>query len=358
MYEGLKMSPTDLICDAADVAKEIRVVETSIKTHRGPKITVDNRPCPAPSIRLFDSFTEINNYLIEDAIFNFNFRILHKGSMAVKQSLFAIEEHELRQTQPTQVQNVDKYADKIGIYAFNWTAINFYHWLMQILTTVESVLAYRKIEDIYIITSQNLSHWQRDSIRLLGYDSIPIFQPEPNIYYQAKMLEISDFCTNPTNLTRTGIQVCSRLKSALDLSSSKGKKIYVSRVDASFRRVTNENELIEVLRRFGFDILVMGCMTLEDQIRAFHDASFVVGPHGQGMGHTAYCCHGTFVWELFPENFVTHSTVGIAATVGLQYHATAFKQPLGEDRAQTTDFNIDVQYVEERLLEFGLSYQK
>ena len=80
----------------------------------------------------------------------------------------------------------------------------------------------------------------------------------------------------------------------------------------------------------------------------------MIGPHGQGMAHVAYCNEGTFVWELFPEIFITASTIGISATNSLKYMASSFPPINPGDDGQTADFYIDVDFVEKKVREMGL----
>lgn len=79
----------------------------------------------------------------------------------------------------------------------------------------------------------------------------------------------------------------------------KGKYTYISRNarEAKNRRVLNESELIEPLKRAGFTIYTMEHMTFEEQIRLFRSSEIITGLHGAGMAWLIFCHPGTFFLE-------------------------------------------------------------
>jgi hypothetical protein len=78
------------------------------------------------------------------------------------------------------------------------------------------------------------------------------------------------------------------------------KKIYVSRIGAAARRMTNEPELIARLRHSGFHIFRGEGLSLLEQARAFRDATLIVGPHGSGLTNVAFAPPGATLCELRP----------------------------------------------------------
>lgn len=80
----------------------------------------------------------------------------------------------------------------------------------------------------------------------------------------------------------------------------KGKYSYISRNprEAKQRRLMNESELIDPLKRAGFSIYTMEHMTFEDQIRLFRSSEIITGLHGAGMSWLLFCHPGTYFLEL------------------------------------------------------------
>lgn len=104
-------------------------------------------------------------------------------------------------------------------------------------------------------------------------------------------------------------------------------RIYVCRIDSTARPMTNESELICLLAEHGIEPVVPGSMPLPEQIRRFHAASLVVGPHGAGLGNIVFCRPGSVMYELIPDHW-TNSFVGpsinlFAQTSSMHYWADA-----------------------------------
>lgn len=64
----------------------------------------------------------------------------------------------------------------------------------------------------------------------------------------------------------------------------KSRRLYISRRNAAHRKVRNEDELVELLAGYGFESVQLEKLPFEEQVRLFHDAEIVVGPHGAGLG--------------------------------------------------------------------------
>ena len=78
------------------------------------------------------------------------------------------------------------------------------------------------------------------------------------------------------------------------------KRIYISRNDAQLRRVSNEDRLLPILAERGFERVVLKGLPMARQVQYFRQAEAVIGPHGAGLAHTAWCKPGTKVVEFFP----------------------------------------------------------
>jgi len=102
-----------------------------------------------------------------------------------------------------------------------------------------------------------------------------------------------------------------------------GKRLYVSRADASVRKVANEAALIERLTSLGFDIVAPGTMTVAEQAARFAQASHVVGLHGAGMTNVVFCPPGTSVLELLHPYYATNAFAVLSRAGGLDYRAMA-----------------------------------
>jgi hypothetical protein len=93
-----------------------------------------------------------------------------------------------------------------------------------------------------------------------------------------------------------------RLAQAFDIrfgEAEPSRRIFISRANASKRRMVNEEEVADVLASHGFEIVAPEELSLLDQIELFAEASVVVGQHGAGLTNLLYVPAETTVLEIF-----------------------------------------------------------
>jgi capsular polysaccharide biosynthesis protein len=134
----------------------------------------------------------------------------------------------------------------------------------------------------------------------------------------------------------------------LDFSAPAKRRIYIGRKDARWRRLLNEAEIVEVLRRFGFETVDPGAMSLDEQIELGASAQIIVGAFGAGLNLLLFAREGTPVVEL-KYNLNGLMDINWALTGALlQPHHEIFgeSQPTDPDFLKR-DFTVDADRVRE-----------
>ena len=80
-----------------------------------------------------------------------------------------------------------------------------------------------------------------------------------------------------------------------------GKRIYVRRENVSYRKILNEADLIEKLRKNGFEIFNPNHFEILEQMKIFSEAELIVSPHGSNLSNIIFCKKGTQVIEIAPQ---------------------------------------------------------
>ena len=86
------------------------------------------------------------------------------------------------------------------------------------------------------------------------------------------------------------------------------RRILISRSDAKFRRIVNEDALFNCLQtKYGFEKVVLGDLSFEAQKQLFYESSLIISPHGAGMANIIFTQPDTKVIELMPKNHLNMS---------------------------------------------------
>jgi hypothetical protein len=138
---------------------------------------------------------------------------------------------------------------------------------------------------------------------------------------------------HPRSLTALGA-----LSAAIPVPPGEARRLYISRGDATRRRVLNEPELIEALEKRGFVAVQLSKLPVAEQIGLFRGAEILVGPHGMGMTHLAMSERIGRVVELFPRWGGTAAYAFMAQAAGMDYHLHGGELAKGPPG----DFTVDV----------------
>ena len=83
--------------------------------------------------------------------------------------------------------------------------------------------------------------------------------------------------------------------------SGSQEKIYISRGRAGKRRIVNEDEVMSLVRRFGFETIYAEELSFEEQVRVCSRARYIVSNHGAGLTNILFMREGNSVLELRHE---------------------------------------------------------
>lgn len=121
-------------------------------------------------------------------------------------------------------------------------------------------------------------------------------------------------------------------------------KLYVTRKGESFRRVTNEAEVIAALIPLGFTILNPREHSLEEKIRMFSNAKLIVGPVSSGMMHCVFMPVGGGVIEVTPASFYSAADYEVADASGQRFYVMQEQSDTqGVSSNRFADLNIDIE---------------
>ncbi len=229
--------------------------------------------------------------------------------------------------------------------------LNFCHWLVDWLPRLAFLGARATLSSVYVVTTPLIAKFQRDSLRMCGFDESRVIALDEYQAVRARELLVpSDLRAIPHPIHKGAPWALSWLRSTVGLGSvmevgddlRRREKIYVSRSDASRRRIVNDAEFATALARLGYRRIELAGASLAEQVTAFAYASHIISLHGAGLSNLAFAAPGTQVIEIFPERYGILSFAVIAASVQCPYATYIADRTVAGENTQSDDVEVDV----------------
>jgi capsular polysaccharide biosynthesis protein len=238
---------------------------------------------------------------------------------------------------------------------FNSQSSNYFHWMVEHLSRLEGIVEYERRTGSRpsIIVPPDMTAFQKESLRLLGYDEndwLPwnsFSATVDTLVIPSVRREYDDGIAAPASIEWLRSDMIS---SAMPNESNQldGSLLYVSRENASRRRVSNEEEILEMLNSYGFEKVLPGELSQEQAVETFNRAEIIAGPHGAGLTDIIFS-EDCAIIELLPNDTYSWAYYVLAQQLDFEYCYL-----LGEDSEPGTDFSVPVGALE-ALVQEGIS---
>jgi capsular polysaccharide biosynthesis protein len=173
---------------------------------------------------------------------------------------------------------------------------NYYHWLADYLPRLLVADLFEQYSKWPLLLNKPLAPFQQESLELLGISEAARFCVEPGVTVRTPKLLVPTLMSSTTLMHS---EAAGMVKDAFPpASQGSHRRVYLSRRDASTRRLLNEDALIDLLGHYGFETFLPGKMSFQSQIDLCTGAEAVVAVHGAAMANLIFCEPGTEVFEI------------------------------------------------------------
>lgn len=221
---------------------------------------------------------------------------------------------------------------------------NYYHWMVE---TVPKLRYLHKFEEqinteVTILVPSGGAPFITETLDLLDWPTSKIVHAIEPIY------KIRDLVV-PSFPERTPADFNWLQGEILDAASTDKRRqtntrdennIYVSRANATTRRVLNEDAVMDVLSEYNFKRYHLEDRSLAENVRLFNQADVVVGPHGAGLTDIIFAGDCTLV-ELFGARF-NKAYAKLCKSLRINY------EPM-YCQAKSTDIVVDTEKLDARV---------
>ncbi|MCX7596059.1 MAG: glycosyltransferase family 61 protein [Fischerella sp.] len=200
---------------------------------------------------------------------------------------------------------------------------NYFHWMFDLLPRIEFLCSSGiNINNIECFIVNSFHHtFQIETLSLLGIDQKKFLEVNGSYYIANNLIATS----SPFNKGKIPPQSCNFLRRAflskkVIESEKTAERIYISRQTASYRRVINESEVTDFLKKYGFETIQLESMSVTEQIKQMAAVKVVIAPHGAGLTNIVFCNPGTKIIEIFsPDEVIPYYWI-ISNHIGLEYY--------------------------------------
>ena len=195
-----------------------------------------------------------------------------------------------------------------GIHLMLENDENYFHFIVEILPRLAYLNALGVDASVPLIITSGLHANMKSALEILNQERRPIIEIESGAAYKVDRLiypsdvacvlnaserqERRDECTISTKwMRKVRDQIVAVVRQG---ATSAGRRLYVRRA-STYRALTNESLIEEMLSGHGFEIVSPGELSFSAQVKLFAEAEHVVMPTGAAVTNIAWCRPGTRV---------------------------------------------------------------
>lgn len=227
-----------------------------------------------------------------------------------------------------KLSSVNYIEGTIAVLSVAGATHTYAHWMLDLLPRFELLyqngISNREI-DKFIVNAIDLP-FQKETLSLLGIPESKILEGNKHPHICATRLIVPSLPRRYLDsVPQTPQWVCDFLKQKFLLIPSihfldQAERIYISRAQATHRRVLNEREVSQFLNQQGFQTVFLEQMSVREQAQTFASAKYVIAPHGASLANLVFCCYKTKVIELFSPYYVHYPYWILSNQIGLDYY--------------------------------------
>lgn len=232
---------------------------------------------------------------------------------------------------------------------------NIGHWLVDGLLRLAILEASGLAENAGLILPSMKSRYA-DMVEALGYGPGRYAGLEGG-HWEVEHLLVPSFL-NPSGFLRPWAVRWLRARLGIEDRPVGGRRLWVSRSRARWRKILNEEEVFGILEKQGFEMVVLDGLSFQEQVNLFSEAEIVAGPEGANMTNLLFAPRGIRVLEMHPPRYVNALFYSITNALDQNYFyaiGETSKDERGPGNAVDLDnYRVPLPLVEQSLRLIGL----
>lgn len=178
---------------------------------------------------------------------------------------------------------------------------NYFHWLTEVLPKVHFV-KHLGLQFEFLFPDNCKKHYQILTLRMMD---VNVVYYSSNVLFCRGVDIFSGFSEYPGYFApQTLLPIRTAILGAIPTKKEAKQFVYVTRKNAQRRRVLNEEEVVNVLSKYGFAFYDFDNLSFEEIVAISRNASVFVSIHGAALTNMMFMEQGATVFELMKANVV------------------------------------------------------
>ena len=188
-----------------------------------------------------------------------------------------------------------------------WSWI-YHHWIIENLSRLWALDYYPELKDYPIVVPGDLSNFQLDSLDALGVSRDRLVHYDGSNWLFERLL-VPTFLAPGGHSQRQINWLRDKLFTAYGIkkNSSGKRRLYISRNDVETRNISNEAEVLDLVKSYNFEVVTPGALPLKEQIGVFNEAGIICGPGGSGITNHIFAPIRSSLIEIQPDTYINRA---------------------------------------------------
>ena len=228
---------------------------------------------------------------------------------------------------------------------------NFHHWLIDLLPRLGLVrrAGYDLAQFDHVIVNHANRGYQSSTLTQLGIAPEKIILASEAIWARCDSLVVPSLKLNHQTMPAADVAFLRAAFLPERTAVAPHRRVYLSRSDARYRRLRNEEELLPVLRAHDFEIISPARLEFSEQARLFSEAAVIAGPAGAAFANLVFASAPARVIEIVPPQWLAAFHWMISARLGLSHTILLGSGPVMRGVPDSSARQLDVVLPPEKL---------
>ena len=206
-------------------------------------------------------------------------------------------------------------SDRAAFLFQNWCG-NYYHWLVYHLPRAYVLSRDCPGLPVLVPTAQQLPNVVALTLPIFNLGSSMQIPLHEGVISLRECVHVTMDLHPPPELRA----VSTRLRNAFAQPwRTSPRRIYVSRKAARWRRLVNEEQVINLLVDYDFEVVAFEALDFAEQVAICATAEIIAGAHGAGLTNMMFAPQGAIVVEFVSERFPNSDYYSLANALGHHY---------------------------------------